>query len=179
VILLIVPKSHSVESLEECFQSRWKPHRNLELRIAIRFDIPPFIIAETFHSSQGRLRGGLRQVRPWMSPRNRCAPKKRIFGSIGLPVWVNRVVLTPCQPLPVFLRQRTSSDRHGMSQRCHKRTHAPQQKIPVQLPDRQGRAECPISGPIWRNQESFLLSLWRQSGQVEYAKSLLQQGDLS
>jgi hypothetical protein len=40
-------------------------------------------------------------------------------------LWVNRVVLTASQPLPVYPDQRTSSDRPGMSGWCHKQTHAP------------------------------------------------------
>jgi hypothetical protein len=43
-------------------------------------------------------------------------------------MWVNRVTLTVGRPLPVYLDQRTSSDRPGMSGWCQNRTHAARQK---------------------------------------------------
>ena len=43
------------------------------------------------------------------------------------PSRVNRVVLTVRCSLPVYPDERTSSEPVGMSQRCHKPTHAPQQ----------------------------------------------------
>jgi hypothetical protein len=42
--------------------------------------------------------------------------------------WVNRVVLTASQPLPVCPDKQTFSVSIGMSERCHFRIHAPQQK---------------------------------------------------
>jgi hypothetical protein len=41
--------------------------------------------------------------------------------------WVKSDVLTVSRLLPVYPDQRTFSEPVGMSQRCHKRTHAPQQ----------------------------------------------------
>ena len=43
--------------------------------------------------------------------------------------WVNRVTLTARRSLPIFPRKWTSSGPVGMSQTCHNRTHAPQQKL--------------------------------------------------
>jgi hypothetical protein len=37
---------------------------------------------------------------------------------------VNRVVLTVCRLLPVYLDKQTFSGSFGISQRCHKQTHA-------------------------------------------------------
>jgi hypothetical protein len=43
-------------------------------------------------------------------------------------LWVKSVVLTMRRPLPVFPDKQTFSQADGMSQTCHKQTHAAQQK---------------------------------------------------
>ena len=43
------------------------------------------------------------------------------------PIRVNRVVPTVRRSLPVYPDKQTFSVPVGMSQRCHKQTHAPQQ----------------------------------------------------
>jgi hypothetical protein len=43
--------------------------------------------------------------------------------------WVKRVILIVRRSLPVFPDKRTFSESDGMSQRCHIRTHAPQQSV--------------------------------------------------
>jgi hypothetical protein len=52
-----------------------------------------------------------------------------VFSASQWPLWVIRVVLTLCQPLPVIPEQRTSPDRFGWSGWCHFRTWSPANEL--------------------------------------------------
>ena len=55
-------------------------------------------------------------------------PRRKVY-RVGLPRWVNLVVLTVRRSLPVYPNKQTISESVGMSQRCQDRTHASQQKV--------------------------------------------------
>src|SRR6267142_1755697 len=78
----------------------------------------------TIIAIQSRLRIGLCLC--WLSPQRRTF-KEDIQAAECL-VRVNRVGLTVRRSLPVYPDERTFSDANGMSQRCHFRTHALQQR---------------------------------------------------
>jgi hypothetical protein len=63
---------------------------------------------------------------PFLRRRRLVSNTDRFVGG-SYPSWVNLVVLTVGQPLPVSPDERTSSELVGMSQRCHYRAHAVQQ----------------------------------------------------
>jgi len=72
---------------------------------------------QQFHDAGGN---GLRKLA-------RADLVEEVRGELLSPLRVHRVVPTVHRPLPVYPDKQTFSVPVGMSQRCHKQTHAPQQ----------------------------------------------------
>ena len=66
----------------------------------------------------------------------------------GSPRRVKSAVSTPCQPLPVYPSERTSSDHPGMSQRCQKRASGPKSGPATRTDAVVSPPETPERGPL-------------------------------